>query len=446
MRIRMCFVAAFLLIGQSAVGAQTTRDGIDAWARGEFGRAAEIFQPLAEPGQPDPAAAFFLGTMYETGSGVPRDLIRACALYQRVESTRHLLFDQMATGRMQALRETLDIKQLEECDLRASIGFDHSFQRLTFTLGPGHSVTVDVTGATIAYDGRESHVDVYPSIPGVIFLPVRYTELTAGPRASKRHFLEFFTWEPNPRQGAWMLNWLLFEVIRDDLHPAAGEILTTATSPQPPSDLDISDMTTVRVNAAGDVEWAILNPDPRSEIILTEAEKIEAERQSQARAAAERAVDWTRVFDPYRTPTLNYADANGCGHVFLFGWSGDRGEIITVSADKDLLQLSTVPRTFDIASQPPGLEVMVHVFENLRRPWPPFCNDVGVREAPPERWRAISGTVTIELSTPGVNKRAPFMYRATVRITGAEFVNATGGRTRQTVPLTLTAVVGFVMG
>ena len=54
--------------------------------------------------------------------------------------------------------------------------------------------------------------------------------------------------------------------------------------------------------------------------------------------------------------------------------------------------------------------------------------------------------VTIELSPPGVDKRAPFMYRATIRITGAEFVNATGGRAKQTAPITLTALVGWMAG
>jgi uncharacterized protein len=91
MRIRVWVVAAFLFIGQAGVGAQTATDGIDAWTRGEFNRAVEILQPLAEPGQPDPAAAFFLGTMYETGSGVLRDLVRACALYQRAEDGPHQL-------------------------------------------------------------------------------------------------------------------------------------------------------------------------------------------------------------------------------------------------------------------------------------------------------------------------------------------------------------------
>jgi hypothetical protein len=447
MKARACVIAASLFIGPSGVGAQTTNDAIDAWTRGDFERAVEIFQPLAGPAQPDPAAAFFLGTMYETGSGVPRDIIRACALYQRVEDTHHLLFRQLATGRILVLRETLDIKQLEECDLRAAIGFDHDFQRLTFSLGPGHFVTVDITGATITYEGKESHIDIYPRIPGIVFLPVRHTELTAGvPRASQRHFLEFFTWEPAPG-GTWSLNWLLFEVLRDDLFSIAGEALLTATSPQPRSDVDISGMTRIRVNSTGDAEWAaMVTGEPRLEFIPTEAERLETDRRKAAREAAERAVDWNRVRDLDRAPVLTYSDGDGCAHLFVYGWTADRSEVITMRADRQLLGLSINPRTFDLASPPAGFELLVHVYGRPLRSWP-FCTDlISNPGEPSDIWRAIGGSVTIELSAPSVRPGQSGLYRVTIRIVGAEFVNTTGGRVKQPHPITLTAMVGSFAG
>jgi hypothetical protein len=129
----------------------------------------------------------------------------------------------------------------------------------------------------------------------------------------------------------------------------------------------------------------------------------------------------------------------------VYGWSADRAEVLTVHADKKLLGLTTTPKAFDIARQP-DLEIVAHVFDRARRSWP-FCTDVGMPgDRAAERWTAISGVVTIVLSPPGIRARAPFLYRATIQIVGAEFVGPTGIRIRQTRPITLTAVVGSYIG
>jgi hypothetical protein len=447
--MRLWCVAAVLIIGESLAAAQTTvADGIDAWVRGDYQRAAEILQPLAEPPGENAAAAFFLATLHESGRGVPYDAVRACALYLRAQEHSVPPFDRMAGESLQSLRASLDIKQFEECNLLSAIGFDHGFQPLTFTLGPGHSVTVDAGGATIAYEGHESHIDLFNRIPGIVFLPARHTALTTGrPPTAQRHFIEFFMWEPVPTQGAWSLNWLLFEVIRDDLLLIASDALTTSASARPPLDLDTSEMARVQVTDTGDAEWAVrTGSNPRSELIETEAERQETSRQNSARQAADSEVDWTRAPDPYRPPGLNYSDADGCGDLFVYGWSADRTEAITMRADKDVLQLSTAARTFDLAAQGTDFELLVHVFERAVRSWP-FCNDVrSANDRPPETWRATGGTVTIELSPLGVLARSPHLYRATIRVVGAEFVNATGGRVRQVRPITLTAFVGGYIG
>ena len=155
-------------------------------------------------------------------------------------------------------------------------------------------------------------------------------------------------------------------------------------------------------------------------------------------------MDWTRVRDAARTPALTYSDGDGCGNAFLYAWSDDRTEAITVRFDKNRLEFSTTPRTLDAAVQKTDLEVVVHVFERPLRSWP-FCTDVTVQEGPVETWRAVGGTVTIALSTPGVRAQ-PWLYRATIHIVGAEFVSATGLRVRQTQPIVLTATVGSVLG
>jgi hypothetical protein len=74
------------------------------------------------------------------------------------------------------------------------------------------------------------------------------------------------------------------------------------------------------VNDSGDVEWAVLTgPDRREAVIETDEERREARKQAVARAAAEARVDWTRVGDVHRLPTLAYDDAEGCYHTFVLG-------------------------------------------------------------------------------------------------------------------------------
>src|SRR5690349_12209141 len=59
--------------------AQTTSEGLAAFAGGDYARAFQILKPLAEsPGPADPAAAFFLATMYENGLGGDPDVQHAC--------------------------------------------------------------------------------------------------------------------------------------------------------------------------------------------------------------------------------------------------------------------------------------------------------------------------------------------------------------------------------
>jgi hypothetical protein len=79
------------------------------------------------------------------------------------------------------------------------------------------------------------------------------------------------------------------------------------------------------------------------------------------------------------------------------------------------------------------------------REWP-FCTDVGRSDLHEEIWRATRGKITIEVSPPGRRVRAPFLYRATIRINGAEFVNDSGVRIREVRPITLTALVGGFVG
>ena len=129
----------------------------------------------------------------------------------------------------------------------------------------------------------------------------------------------------------------------------------------------------------------------------------------------------------------------------MYGWSGDRTEAIAVRADRDTLGLSTTPKTFDLSTQHSGLELFVHLYAQAIRS-SQFCTDVSISTGPEETWRVVSGTLTITLSPPGIRARAPYLYRATIHLVGAELINATGARVRLPQPVTLTAVVGGFSG
>jgi len=79
---------AFLVLAiASPATAASVKDGVDAWQRGEFVNAVNIWRPLAKAGDPD--AAFDLGQAYKLGRGVPADLGKARELYGVAAKTGH---------------------------------------------------------------------------------------------------------------------------------------------------------------------------------------------------------------------------------------------------------------------------------------------------------------------------------------------------------------------
>jgi hypothetical protein len=452
MRRRAFLVACLLAVAASLPRAQTTTaDGVDAFVRGDYQRAVDILKPIAERSpQHDHTAEFFMAAMYANGLGVPLDAVRACALYIRASGNRTGPFEKQADALVRWLRELLGKDKFEDCRMFSSMGFDHRFQPETFLLEPGHSIAWDLKGATITYAGKDKRVDMRPlARDGAVFLPLQHTELAVGPiRSTRRHFIEIFMWSPSKDWQQWTLGWRLFEVVRDELITIASEDTLTISAPEPPTQpsWDAHELASVQVNDHGDAEWAVrVGPHPRTEVIEPDAERQEARQLTLARRAADARVDWTRVRDIYRAPALTYTDANGCENAFVYGWSDDRTEAIAVRADRDLLQLSTTAKTFDVATQRSGLEIVLHLYQRPLRDWP-FCTDVGRPAMPEETWRATRGTVTVELSAPGVRARAPFLYRATIRIVGAEFINGSGVRVQSVQPITLTALVGGFAG
>jgi TPR repeat protein len=68
--------------------AQTVRDGITAWQKGDTAGAVTIWRPLAEKGDAD--AAFNLGQAYRLGKGVPLDLAQAQGWLERAARKGHV--------------------------------------------------------------------------------------------------------------------------------------------------------------------------------------------------------------------------------------------------------------------------------------------------------------------------------------------------------------------
>jgi len=123
----------------------------------------------------------------------------------------------------------------------------------------------------------------------------------------------------------------------------------------------------------------------------------------------------------------------------IFGESADRSEAITIISNAGLLKdLASGVGAFDLATRAGGFEVMVHVKDKADRSG--FCSDAGPRPAS-DLWRATKGTLTLTEPPGDGQPRARKVYRAAIRIDGAEFVNNDGVRVVQSQPIVLVLAV-----
>ena len=337
--------------------------------------------------------------------------------------------------------------EFDECMTLSFVGFEHGFEPVTYMLEPGRWVELGLRGATIVSQGKSAHFKWGIVREGIRFLPLRYSEIASGRPETRRHFIELFTWTPeSPRRDTWQLTWHVFEVAGSEVFQVGGHQLLSVTAPQPPpgTPLNMYEMASVRVNDAGRVEWRAGEDADARGVIPSAADRRALEEQARRRKAAEDKIDWTRVGDVRRAPSLTYSDSDGCGLIAVQGWSDDRMEALHLQADAELLRLTATPQTFDIARQPVVLKLTVHVYAHPVRS-SPFCTDHRVETGPSEEWRAIGGQITIEL-VPSVDAAGEPKPRATIRLTGAVFVNAQGARVTQAQPIVLTAGVGSFAG
>lgn len=81
-----CLVLAAAALATPAVA--SVRDGVEAWARGDYAVAVAEWQGPAAEGDPD--AMFNMGQAYRLGRGVPEDMARAEELYQAAARAGHV--------------------------------------------------------------------------------------------------------------------------------------------------------------------------------------------------------------------------------------------------------------------------------------------------------------------------------------------------------------------
>jgi TPR repeat protein len=79
--LAMAAATALLVSAGDFAEAASFRQGVSAFNRQHYLLAAQNFFPLAEQG--DPAAQSYLGFMFETGRGVPRNYTEAAMWYRR---------------------------------------------------------------------------------------------------------------------------------------------------------------------------------------------------------------------------------------------------------------------------------------------------------------------------------------------------------------------------
>lgn len=436
----------------TAPAGSATVEAIAAIVRGDYARAAALLEPQAADWNRalDPAAAFFLATLYENGLGVPQDEMRACALHLRSQLVDDL-FSRLGGALARAKMLELGPDWARNCQLQAELGPNPGFAPAKFMLDSDHWVAVELSGTTQQIVATVSLRDKQATVPlaispaaGAIFLPSVHTTLQSRLEGeAPRHFVEVAMWRPTG-SSRWDLSWSLSEISGAEVFTVATKILTTMETDVPPRDLsvDLRDLVTLRPTDAGGVEYVIPNGrDTTGEAIPTVAERREKAEEGTRRKAADNKVNWKRRRDPARPPSFSYGDAEGCADLFVYGWAPGRAEAIAIRADRQLLDLTTSPRTFDLSVPQAEIEVVADVYERAQREWK-FCTDSTESSVRQETWRAVGGTVTIQLSAPGRRAGDPQQYRATVQIDNAEFVNGAGQTVRSPQPIKLTAVAG----
>lgn len=269
--MRACsYLIVAAILAPCAAGAQTTTaDGIQALTRGDYASAARILRPLAEEAaQPDPLALFFMATLYESGRGVAVSSMHACGLYLKAATPANpLLTQSLALARM--IHRDLPLPY--QLCVAASTHPWHNPPPTSFTIGQDHWVRIDQRGFVVGYQGTQKTATIGLGGPGLVFLPIRHTQLEVSrPAPARRDFIEFFLWVPHPvsDRSEWALRWIVYEIVgAETLMVALDGALANVRAAQPPVSAADEEMARLRVNANGEAEWVVLGTNPRTAVI-----------------------------------------------------------------------------------------------------------------------------------------------------------------------------------
>lgn len=125
------------------------------------------------------------------------------------------------------------------------------------------------------------------------------------------------------------------------------------------------------------------------------------------------------------TPHLEYInEANGCGDIFVYKSNQGQSEYIVSWVSAGAFALSPEPLTLDLAENPETIIVSIDVYPDIITQLGefPYCNDVAPMAEPQAVWRAISGMVTVTISTEAVDEPcAGEPYQATVLLEDVTF-------------------------
>ncbi len=99
--------------------------------------------------------AFMAMLCIDTGLGVPANQFRACALYQSAAKPENPL---MAQSRIAAefIQTSLGLLGVHMCSSAPADRWSE-MPATSITLGPGYSIAIDDTGATVSYNGAQYH-------------------------------------------------------------------------------------------------------------------------------------------------------------------------------------------------------------------------------------------------------------------------------------------------
>jgi TPR repeat protein len=149
----------------------TTADGVAAFLRGDYVRAAAILRPLAEswPSR-DHVAEFFMAALHENGRAGPVDLLGACALSLRASGDYTSPFGRHAEALFQWLGSAIGKEAFGECALLANVGLEHGFEPVIFWLDVGHRLELSLRGGAITYNGQRQPIDHPIPLGGAVFI------------------------------------------------------------------------------------------------------------------------------------------------------------------------------------------------------------------------------------------------------------------------------------